>query len=149
MDRNNVILNISETLKEELDFWFRYNNISREKINLFYDFIISLHDLIESTYLGPEVLDDEEKFKGHFNWCWKRTIENFAKERIFFKENGNHYDYLWNFYKEAYYIQKIEDKEIVINEYYYKIFDLNHVKSEFELEILLTIYKIFEQNLKK
>lgn len=149
MDRNNVILNISETLKEELDFWFRYNNVSREKINLFYDFIISLDELIESTYLGADVLSDETSYKGHFDWCWKRTIESFAKERIFFKEIGNHYDYLWNFYKEAYYLQKIEDKEILIHEYYYKIFDLNHVKDEFELEILLTIYKIFEQNLKK
>lgn len=149
MDKNNIILKISEAQKEELDFWFRYNNISREKITLFYDFIVSLDDLIESTYLGPEVLNDEDSYKGHFNWCWKKTIENFSKERIFFKDNGSHFEYLWNFYKEAYYVQKIEDKEILIHEYYYKIFDLNHVKSEFELEILLTIYKIFEQNLKK
>ena len=105
MEKNYVILNISETLKEELDFWFRYNNVSREKISLFYDFIISLDELIDSTVLGSDVIDDEPKIKGHFTWCWKKTIENFAKERIFFKEYGNHFEYLWNFYNEAYYIQ--------------------------------------------
>jgi len=149
MDKINVILNISETLKEELDFWFRYNNISREKIHLFYDFVISLDELIESTYLGSDMLNDEEKYKGHFNWCWRKIIENFTKEKIFFKEKGNHFEYLWNFYKEAFYIPKIENKKIMIYDYYYKIFDLSHTKTEFELEILLTIYKLFDQNLKK
>jgi len=149
MEKNNVILNISETLKEELDFWFRYNNVSREKISLFYDFIISLDDLIESTYLGADVMDDEPKTKGHFTWCWKKTIDNFTKERIFFKEYGNHFEYLWNFYNEAYYTPKMTKSDILIHEYYYKIFDLSHQKTTTELEILLTVYKIFEQNLKK
>ena len=149
MEKNNVILNISQTFKEELDFWFRYNNVSREKINLFYDFIISLDDLIESTYLGSDVIDDESKMKGHFTWCWKRIIENFTKERIFFKEYGNHFEYLWTFYYEAYYVQKMANANIQIHDYYYKIFDLNHQKTTTELEILLTVYKIFEQNLKK
>ena len=112
MEKNNVILNISETLKEELDFWFRYNNVSREKISLFYDFIISLDDLIESTYLGADVMDDEPKTKGHFTWCWKKTIDNFTKERIFFKEYGNHFEYLWNFYNEAYYTPKMTKSDI-------------------------------------
>lgn len=149
MGKNTIILNISETLKEELDFWFRYNNISREKISLFYDFVISLDEIIDSTFLGTDVIDDESKIKGHFTWCWRKTIDNFSKERIFFKETGTHFEYLWNFYNEAYYIQKLENKEIMIHEYYYKIFDLTHSKTEAELEILLTLYKIFEQNLKK
>jgi hypothetical protein len=149
MEKNNVILNISEALKEKIDFWFRYNNISREKINLFYDFIISLDDLIDKTYLGAELLNDETKIKGHFVWCWKKTVENFSKERIFFKEYGDHFEYLWNFYNEAYYIQKLINKEIIIHDYYYKIFDLTHQKTEIELEILHTLYKIFNQNLKR
>lgn len=149
MEKNNIILNISESLKEELDFWFRYNNVSREKINLFYDFIASLDDLIESTYLGVDVIDDEIKFKGHFNWCWKKTIENFTKERIFFKETGDHFEYLWTFYFEAYYNQKLSNNEILIHEYYFKIFNLTTSKTPVQLDILLTIYKMFNQNLKK
>ena len=149
MEKNNVILNISEILKEELDFWFRYNNVSREKVNLFHDFLISLDQLIESTYLGSDILNNISKIKGHFTWCWKKTIENFDKEKIFFKENGNHFEYFWNFYNEAYYIKKEEKKEIRVNDYYYKIFNLSSKKSTEELEILLTIYKLFEQNLKK
>jgi len=148
MKKGNTI-NVSETLKEELDFWFRYNNVSREKISLFHDFIISLDDLIESTYLGSDVLDDEEKIKGHFTWCWRKIIENFNNERIFFKEQGNHYEYLWNFIKEAYYMKKDLNEEVQTHNYYYRIFDLNHHKTDVELEVLLTIYKIFEQNLKK
>jgi hypothetical protein len=149
MEKNDIILKVSKALKEELDFWFRYNNISREKVTLFHDFIISLDSVIESTYLGSDVMNTESVNKEHFSWCWKKTIDNFSKERIFFKEIGIHFEYLWNFYNEAFYNQKMLNKDVITHEYYYKIFDLNHQKTKTELDILITIYKIFDQNLKK
>ena len=84
MEKNKIILNISESLKDELDFFLRYNNLSREKINLFHDFLISLDGIINDTYLGPDVLNEYDDIKGHYKWCWKKVIDGFNKERIFF-----------------------------------------------------------------
>ena len=72
---------------EDVDIWFRINNIIPEKMDLYYDFTFSLYYLIVETYLGDDNngtetkinITDEDK-KNHFQWCWKKTIENFNKE---------------------------------------------------------------------
>ena len=139
----------SESYKHQIDIWYRAYNISREKTELFYDFINSIFFLIEETYLGEDVMDLELNQKNHFTWCWDKTIENFNKEKIFFKERGIHYEYFWNFFLEAYYINKQEGGIIRINEYFYKLFDFQHKKTRSELDMLTEIYKLLDQNLKK
>ena len=112
----------SESYKHHLDVWYRAYNVSHEKTELFYDFLISLYDLIEDTFLGEDVLYSEVEQRNHFTWCWNKTIENFEKEKIYFKERGNCYEYFWNFYLEAFYYNKLEEKTEMINEYFYKLF---------------------------
>jgi hypothetical protein len=140
---------ITEKYKHQIDIWYRTYNINRDKIILFYDFLLSLHTLIDETFLGVDVLYKEIDQRGHFDWCWNKIIENFNKEKIFFKDKGNHYEYFWNFFFEAYYLSKIDEKESRISEYFYKLFDFRYVKSRSELDILTEVYKLFEQNLKK
>ena len=138
-----------ENYKQQIDIWYRAYNISRERIELFHDFLISLYDLIDQTYLGPELFDIEENQRTHFTWCWDKTIENFSKEKIHFKDRGNHYEYLWNFFLEAYYYNQLDGNTIRISEYFTILFDFNYRKTRSELDMLTEIYKIFEQNLKK
>ena len=88
----------SESYKHQIDIWHRAYNISREKTELFHDFLVSLYELVEETFLGADVTEYEEDQKNHFTWCWDKTIENFSKEKIFFKERGNYYEYFWNFF---------------------------------------------------
>ena len=40
--------------KEDIDTWFKINNILPEKLELYYDFSYSLYDLIRKTFLGEE-----------------------------------------------------------------------------------------------
>ena len=40
--------------KEDIEDWLRANNIVMERVNLFHDFIISLNDIVNKTYLGGE-----------------------------------------------------------------------------------------------
>lgn len=139
----------SESYKHQIDIWHKAYNITREKTELFYDFIISLNNLIEETYLGSDVMISDESQRGHFNWCWNKTIESFNKEKIFFKERGGHYEYLWNFFYEAYYLTKLNNGIIRINEYFYKLFDFKHKKTRSELDMVTEVYKIMDVNLKK
>lgn len=139
----------SESYKNQIDIWYKTYNISREKTDLFYDFLQSIYYLIDETYLGSDVLFEESAQKGHFTWCWDKTIENFEKERIFFKNRGSHYDYFWNFFIEAFYYPQMDGRIIKISEYFVKLFDFKHRKTRSELDILSEVYKLFDQNLKK
>jgi len=137
-----------ENFKHQFDIWCRTYNISREKIELFHDFLISLYELIDTTYLGPKYIQGKDE-KIHFTWCWDKTIENFNNEKIFFKERGNHYEYFWVFFLEAYYITQYKGGDLKISDYFFKLFNLQYIKTRSELDILSEVYKIFEQNFKK
>jgi hypothetical protein len=139
----------SESYKNQIDVWYKAHNISREKIEFFHDFLISLYDLVNETYLGPDVVITEEDQRNHFTWCWDKVIENTSKEKIYFKDRGNFYEYFWNFFLEAYYYQMIDNKTVRIVEYFNVLFKFNHRKTRSELDMLSEIYKLFDQNLKK
>ena len=138
----------SESYKHHLDVWYRTYNISNEKTELFYDFLISVYNLIEDTFLGEDVLNNEIEQRNHFTWCWDKTIESFSKEKIYFKDRGNHYEYFWNFFLEAFYYSKLDGEIPKIKEYFYKVFDFTHKKTRSELDILTEIYRLLNQNLK-
>jgi len=135
--------------KHQIDIWYRTYNINRDKITLYYDFLTSLYGLIDDTFLGVDVLYEEIDQKKHFNWCWNQVVSNFSKEKIYFKDRGNHYEYFWVFFFEAYYLSKLFDKQHKISEYLYKLFDFRYIKSSSELDILTEVYKLLDQNLKK
>jgi len=139
----------SENYKNQLDVWYRAYNISREKIELFQDFLISLYELVDETYLGPDVFESIENQRGHFSWCWDKVINNFDKEKIYFKEVGTHKEYFFNFFINAYYIIKLEGETTRIPQYFDKIFNFEHKKSRTELDMLTEVYKMLDSSLKK
>jgi hypothetical protein len=148
--REEFIEDIStEKYKHQIDIWYRAYNIHREKIELFYDFLSTLYNLVDTTFLGVDVLYNENDQRNHFIWCWNKLITDFGKERIYFKEKGNHYEYFWNFFSEAYYLVKMEEETPRINDYFEKLFDFRHRKTRSELDIVTELYKLLEQNLKK
>ncbi len=138
----------SENFRNQIEVWYKAYNIIREKTELFHDFAITLYDIIEETYLGSDVIITEQEQKNHFNWCWKKVIQSFEKESIKFKESGQHHDYLWNFFYEAFYINE-NNVNNRIKEYFTKLFQFNYRKTRSELDMLTEIYKILEANIKK
>lgn len=137
----------SENFRNQAEVWYKAYNIIREKTELFHDFIVSLYDLIDETYLGADVTITEADKKNHFIWCWNKVINNFSKESIDFKENGQHFDYLWLFFNEAYYLN--DSKSNRIKEYFDKLFQYDFKKTRSELDMLTEFYKILDANLKK
>jgi hypothetical protein len=148
-ENGDIDTDVFKKYKRQLDIWHRMYNINRDKLILCYDFLISLYELIDETFLGVDVLYNEVDQKNHFNWCWNQVIDNFLKEKINFKERGPHYEYFWTFFFEAYYVNKLLGKEHKISEYLDKLFDFRYVKTESELDILSEVYNLLNQNLKK
>ena len=79
---NQLELDSTDRYKHQIDIWHRTYNINRNKIVLFSDFLSSLYNLVDSTFLGKDVLYDEVDQRTHFNWCWKKIISDFEKEKI-------------------------------------------------------------------
>jgi len=142
------LIDVDENYRNQLEVWLRAHNISYQKLELFYDYLKGLNNLIETTFLGHDSYHNETEIKSHFNWCWNKNNENFSKERIHFKQNGNHHEYFWIFFYEAFYIPLSENNKPRIIEYLKKLFDLKFIKTRSEIDLLNEIYKILNQHLK-
>ncbi len=148
---------IKPVSNDDVEIWFNMNNMIPEKRELFADFTFGLYFLIRDTYLGDEfsdtqetkvILSEEEK-KKHFDWCWKKTIENFSKENIIFNTNGEHRDYFEQFFSDLFY--NAEKKEIAenISKFFVEVFNENKAFTKSDLDMMTDIYKRLNKNLKQ
>ena len=146
---------ISKPLQpEDVDVWFRVNNIIPEKLELYSDFTHSLNNLISVTYLGESEVNEtkivlsEDDDRNHFEWCWNKIIENFDKENIKFDKKGEHFDYFESFFGETFYNQKDIKIKNAVDDFFVKIFDTKENKTKSDIEIFTDIYKLLERSLK-
>lgn len=141
---------------EDVDLWFKVNNIIFEKLDLFSDFFQSLNELIQITYLGFQkdtnesvILMSKGDNENHFKWCWKKIISNFEKEKINFFLSGEHLEYFYSFFLENFYEQKDKLVREMIGQYLSELFDINKSFTKPDLEMLYSVYKTLDKNLKK
>ena len=137
--------------KVEVDTWIATNNICFMKMDLFHDFVIGMISLIYDTYLGNEDgvqininSDDDEK---HFDWCWKKTLENFRKEDILFEPDGEHYQFIKGFVMETFYSQSVKEVKMSLNKFFEEIFNFGTDFTASDLDLLVTLYKSLDKNL--
>lgn len=140
---------------EDVDIWFRVNNIIPEKLDLFSDFSHSLNITIVDTYLGENTLPNETKIVmseddnvKHFDWCWNKTVENFEKENIKFLKKGDHYEYFQSFFKDIFYNQTDDKVRKSIGNFFNDLFDVKKPFTKSDLDMIATIYKTLDRNLK-
>ena len=146
---------VTKPLKpEDVELWFRANNVTIEKLELFSDFSHSLYQIIIETYLGETtssyetkiLLSEEDKMK-HFDWCWNKTLNSFSKENIIFKKQGGHRDYFENFFLDSFYNQKERNLKNAIPSFLTEVFDIDKPFSKSDLDILTELYKLLEKNI--
>ena len=140
---------------EEVDLWFRSNNIIPEKLELFSDFSHSLNILIVDTYLGEPPKSNETKItlseddnQRHFEWCWNKIIDNFGKENIKFDKKGEHFDYFESFFGETFYNQKDTKVKSSIGFFFTDLFNNEKLFTKSDLDMITTIYKLLDKYLK-
>lgn len=139
---------------DEVDVWFRVNNIVLEKLELYSDFSVSLFSLIYETYLGRTTdrietkikLTNEDNLK-HFDWCFSKTVSNFKKEGISFRNKGEHYDYFKNFFMDVFYNQNEETVKNSVKTFLIQLFNLKTPFSKSDLDLIFVIYKNLDKNM--
>ena len=137
--------------KDEIIIWFNIHNMTYEKIELYGDVFKSLNEIILDTYLGDDAsetritLSNEDKIS-HFDWCWKKMINDFRRENILIKYDGDHKEYFKSFYMETFYNQSEEKIKNSIPKFLRDIFDVDLNYSKSDLDLLTELYKLIEKN---
>jgi hypothetical protein len=137
--------------KEEIILWFNIHNMTYEKIELCGDFFKSLNQIIMDTYLGDSTsetkisLSNEDNLS-HFEWCWTKVIENFRKENIIIKSDGEHKDYFQSFFMDTFYNQTESNLKQSIPKFLNEIFEIGITYSKSDLDLLTELYKLIEKN---
>ena len=138
--------------KDEVIIWFNVHNMIYEKIELYGDVFKSLNTIIVDTYLGDSdfetkiTLTDEDKIS-HFNWCWKKMVNDFERENINIKLKGDHKEYFQSFFMDSFYNQNVAKIKESISRFLNEIFDVNMVYSKPDLDLLTELYKLMEKNM--
>ena len=147
---------ISKPLQpEDVDVWFRVNNIIPEKLELYSDFTHSLNNLINSTYLGENDINEtkivlsKDDDRNHFEWCWNKLIDNFNKETIIFDNRGEHFDYFESFFGETFYNQKDIKVKLSIGFFFTDLFNNEKSFTKSDLDMVTTIYKLLDKHLNR
>ncbi len=133
--------------KDDILLMYRINNVIPERSALYLDFSHSLFDTVVSTYMGDELMDTK-RIKEHFDWCWKKTIESFQKEKIYF-EGTELYNYFFTLFLESFYSEN-DKSDVNINkilEFWQDIFRYSTQKTLSEIEAFIDLYKIFEKSI--
>lgn len=140
--------------EDEVEIWFKINNIIPEKLELFYDFSQSLNFLINETYLGEFETNRETKISlsqedniKHFEWCFNKIISNYEREGIIFKNEGNHFNYFKTFFLEIFYNQKEDKIRRSVKDFFNELFSIDKSFTKSDLDMISVIYKVLNENM--
>jgi len=137
--------------KDEVIVWFNVHNMNYEKIELCGDIFKSLYHIILDTYLGSDdvetkiILSNEDN-EQHFEWCWKKLIDNLKKENIYLKETGQHKDYLKSFFLDTFYDSTQKNIKTAIPNFLDDVFGLDTPFTKSDLDILTELYNLIDKN---
>jgi hypothetical protein len=134
---------------EEMTMLYKAYNIQYDKCCLFYDFISSLNFYIVDTFLGDDVINEDEDKKNHYNWCFNKVLTDFKEEGIHFTYNDDLNYYFYNFYFELFYNDLEKENPLEkLNKLPKYSFDYRKIKTRSDLDVLIELYKLFDKSLK-
>lgn len=123
----------------------KLNNVIKERVELYRDFVINLIHYIHSTYLGKEFIKTQEDVKGHYNWAFNKVLSDFEKEGIVFGEVTELKAYFYEyFYTRVYNIDHPVPSLKTFLDFWENIFVLKTNKEKNTMNALIEIYKQFD-----
>ncbi len=137
-----------EMNENQIEVWLKANNIIPEYSELSFFFFFPSSPPVDSPYWGGDVGSNVDDKQGHFNWCFNKVIDDFEKEGIVFSPRGQHYDYFWSFFKDAFYYEETRETVENIEIFFKNLFNLKGKKTKSELDMYTDLYKILENALK-
>ncbi len=132
-------LNEYQTMKQ-----LKTNNIIKERVELYRDFVVNLIHYIHSSYLGKDFIKSEEDIKGHFNWAFNKVLADFEKEGILFADIKDLKQYFYEYFHTRFYSVEVIPSLKTFVDFWDNIFILKPNKEKTLLNALIEIYKLFD-----
>lgn len=147
--KNKVTL---EAIRSDREFFNEYqtmkqlksNNVIKERVELYRDFVVNLIHYIHTTYLGKEYIKTEEDVKGHFNWAFNKVLADFEKEGVIFGETKTLKNYFFDYFKERFYKVETPPSAKTFVGFWDDLFTVSPTKEKTKLQALIEIYKLFD-----
>lgn len=126
----------------EISKEFNKNNIIRERLDLYKNFVLKLTYLLYDSYLGREYIETEEDVKGHFNWAFNKINSICENMNINFGKGEK----IYKTFFEYFYLYLYEDDNNFQAHYNFfeKCLNYNSEKTVLELQYLIKLYLMFD-----
>lgn len=152
--KNKVAL---EKIRDDKEFFSEYqmmkqlktNNIIKERVELYRDFVINLIHYLHTTYLGKEYIKTEEDVRGHFQWVFNKVLSEYETEGIFFGDTKELKTYFYNYFHVRFYEAESIPSMKTFIVFWDDIFSMKPNKEKTLLNALIEIYKLFDVSLSK
>lgn len=129
---------------------FKTHNVMIERVDLYKDFTINLLHYIYDTYLGKQYINKDSDIAGHFNWAFKRVVDEFNDEGINFYGSEELYDYFYSYYYDQFYKADKIDTLLKYEKFWLDIFNVNKDEKDRKIfDVLIEIYDLFDKSLTK
>lgn len=135
---------INTTQKEVV---FRSNNIIPEYVDIFHDFTITLLNNIHNTYLGDDVITNDEEIYGHYSWCFNKTVEFFNEDGFSFLNSTTLFDYFYVFFYDTYYHTNDVRELRHYKSFFDELFNLSKDMTNADLEMFIDFYSMYRNAL--
>lgn len=152
MDKFNEFFNYIQTpvSKESILMIFNDEGVVHQRLVLYGDFVLSLLKYCFDTYMGDDITSEVQQLN-HFDWCFRKTVENFKSENINLGDLKELKEYYKDFLVEVYYSMpdKESSKEKIDNIvlFWKQLFDYNTSKTKADVDCLLSVYRLFEKSI--
>lgn len=146
-----------EEVRNDKEFFNEYqtmkqlklNNIIKERVELYRDFVVNLIHYLHSTYLGRDYIKTEVDVKGHFNWAFNKVVSDFESEGVTFGDTEELRIYFFNYFQARFYtVETVPSLKTFIT-FWDDIFALKPNKEKTLLSALIEIYKLFDASFTK
>ena len=110
------------------------------------DFLFSLLDKVDRTYLGDDIMKEENK-KEHFEWCLNEIIKNFERENIIIHNTPNLNKNLLEVFNKYYY--SVKKSKNTLDNFKIRLGNLNLLpgKTGSQIEEIVWYHKLFYSNI--
>lgn len=141
--KDNDSYNEIQLMKE-----LKVNNITKERLELYRDFVVNLICYAHTTYFGKDFLKNDDDVKGHYRWAFERVLTDYKQEGIIFHDTEDLYDYFFEYFLQQFYsyhddLPQIKD----YIQFWNDIFKIHPKKHKNVMKVLIDLYHIFDNSL--
>lgn len=140
--KDNEAFNEIELMKE-----LKANNIIKERLEIYKDFVINLICYAHTTYFGKDFLKKDEDIKGHFDWAFNKVLAEFKLEGIKFYQTNELRQYFFEYFIEQFYNFETVPPIKQYMSFWNDIFNVQPKKQKNVMKVLVDLYQIFDYSL--